>query len=270
MALLLVYDKDNTHSDPDIEYSGCYKKGYVVEVFEDDKPYNNPPSPPWVIVQVNGVTKAQVEQYMEMWGRTVDYTVIARDVAQDGWRLEIKTTNANPSGKGHLTRAMVEEYINGWNGNVVTFVNNGVRFDISVYLAATSERFWGRPVSTINFSEVSYDQGTGVHRISANYGAISVPSGTTLDQFESQFANAVTEHGSTVVSNSGGVIVFDIPRDTVIQRFRDDVKETVEQTICRRKKYLDPATVDWIVANGRFISVSAATAAGYVRDRTME
>ena len=40
MAKLLVYDKDNFHADPDKEYRGSYKKGYIVEVFEDSKPHD--------------------------------------------------------------------------------------------------------------------------------------------------------------------------------------------------------------------------------------
>jgi len=270
MAILMIFDKDNIHADPEKEYRGCWKKGYVVEVFEDGKPYVNPPTAPFVILEVTGVTKAQAEQYMASWTRVVDYSVIARNVPQDGWRLEIKSTNPNVSGKGHLTRAMVEGFIQRWNGSVAAFVNNSVRFDISIYLVATSEKFWGRNVSSIVFSETSYNQTTGVHRISANYGAVAVPPGVTLDEFEEQFARAVTEHGGTVVSNSGGVIVFDLNRDTVINAFRDDVKESVTNTVCRRQKYLDPAFVDAIIAAGRVMTVTGAQVLGYVRDRLVE
>jgi hypothetical protein len=270
MALLLIYDKDNQHGDPEKEYRGCWKKGYVVEVFEDDKPYVNPPAEPFVILEVTGVTKVQAEQYMASWTRAVDYAVIARNVSLDGWRLEIKSTNPNVSGKGHITREMVEGFIQRWNGSVVAFVNNGVWFDISIYLAATSEKFWGRNVSPIVFSETSYNKTTGVHRLSANYGAVAVPKGMTLDKFEEQFAHAVTEHGGTVASNSGGVIVFDLNRDTVINALRDDVKEAVQHVVCRRQRYLDPAFVDTIIANGRVMTATAAQVLGYVRDRLVE
>lgn len=65
MAILLVYDKDNTNPNSAKDQSGCYKKGNIVEVFEDGTKYVTPPQPPFLIIQVNGVTKSQVAQYMQ-------------------------------------------------------------------------------------------------------------------------------------------------------------------------------------------------------------
>jgi len=270
MAILLGYDKDNTHPDPEKEYRGCYRKGYVVEVFENDKPYVNPPQPPFFILSIPELTKAQVENYMGQWQRAITYNVLQRSVPLDGWRLEIKATNANVSGKGHLTRAKVEEYIVNWGGQIVNVVKNGVRFDISIFSIVKSRNFWGRDVTPIVFAEVSYDQGTGVHRVSANYNAVPFPPGMTMEAFEKMFSDAVTDKDGTVVSNTGGAVVFDIGRDVVIQRVRDELQEHSEETICRRQKYLDPAFVDAIIANGRVMTATAAQVLGYVRDRLVE
>jgi len=261
----MIYDKDNLHADPEKEYRGCYKKGYVVEVFEDDKPYVNPPAHPFVILQVTGVTKAQVENYMNQWQRAITYNVIQRSVPLDGWRLEIKATNANVSGKGHLTRVKVEEFITNWGGQIVNVVQNGVRFDISIFSIVKSRNFWGRDVSPIVFTEVSYDQGAGVHRVSADYNAVPFPPGMTMEAFEKMFSDAVTEKDGTVVSNTGGVIIFDIGRDVVIQMVRDEIQQSSEGTICRRQKYLAPAFVDQIIADGRVMTATAAQVAPYVK-----
>jgi len=65
----MVYDKDNTHADPEKDASGCYKRGDIVEVLDDSKHdgdlVKNPIMPPWILVRVNGVTKEQALKYME-------------------------------------------------------------------------------------------------------------------------------------------------------------------------------------------------------------
>jgi hypothetical protein len=65
MAILMVYDRDNKHVDPEKDARGCYKRGYVVEVFEDDKKLVEPPAPPFLFIKVPGVSKADAEaKYM--------------------------------------------------------------------------------------------------------------------------------------------------------------------------------------------------------------
>jgi hypothetical protein len=68
MALFLIYGKNNTHADPAKDARGCYKIGDIVEVLDDSKHdgdlVKNPIAPPFYLVRITGVTKAQVEKYM--------------------------------------------------------------------------------------------------------------------------------------------------------------------------------------------------------------
>lgn len=68
MALFLIYGKNNTHSDPLKDARGCYKMGDIVEVLDDSKHDGdlvaNPIAPPFYLVRITGVTKAQAEKYM--------------------------------------------------------------------------------------------------------------------------------------------------------------------------------------------------------------
>jgi len=270
MAKLLVYDKDNTHADPDKEYRGSYKKGYIVEVYEDSKPHVSPPQPPFLILQIADRTKVQVESYMQSWDRTVDYAVVARDVVLDGWRLDLSATNPNPSGKGHLTVAKVQNYLERWGAVNIGLSGNAVRFDIAISAILQSPNFWSRDVSLIVFNETAYDEGTGIHRMEADYNAVPPPPRMNLDDFEDMFDDTVTEHDAAVISNAGGVITFDIGRDVVIQRVRDEVQRAAQDTICRRKVYLDPAYADTIIAAGRELVATAAEIAPFIRDRETE
>lgn len=59
MAKLLVFLRDNTHSDPAIDQSGCYKSGDIVVVMEDSHQFSDAEQAyPFKVVQVAG-TKAE-------------------------------------------------------------------------------------------------------------------------------------------------------------------------------------------------------------------
>lgn len=68
MALFLIYDRSNTHPDPTKDARGCYKLGDIVEVHDDSAHdgdiVTNPIMPPFYLVRITGVTKAQAEKYM--------------------------------------------------------------------------------------------------------------------------------------------------------------------------------------------------------------
>ena len=65
MAILLIFDHDNTRADPVKDLRGCYKRGDVVQVFEDGTPCVIPPAPPFYIVEITGLSKALAEKYMQ-------------------------------------------------------------------------------------------------------------------------------------------------------------------------------------------------------------
>lgn len=80
MALFLIFDHDNTHADPVKDRRGCYKTGDIVEVLDDDKHDGdivaNPIMPPWYLIRVTGVTKAQVLHAMESERLSIDLDVV--------------------------------------------------------------------------------------------------------------------------------------------------------------------------------------------------
>jgi len=67
MALLLIYDRNNTHADPVKELAGCWKRGDIVEVMDDSvvDGVANPIMPPFILVHVQDVTRAQALKYMD-------------------------------------------------------------------------------------------------------------------------------------------------------------------------------------------------------------
>lgn len=82
MALLLIYDKNNTHPDPIKDQRGSYKRGDIVQIFEDSTPCVLPPAPPFVIIKVSGITKAQAEKYIQPEMGIIDVPI--SELAPDG------------------------------------------------------------------------------------------------------------------------------------------------------------------------------------------
>lgn len=69
MAILVLIDRDASHADPEKDQRGCYKRGDIVAVHEDDAHdgdlIKNPVQAPWYLIRVEGARKAQVERVLE-------------------------------------------------------------------------------------------------------------------------------------------------------------------------------------------------------------
>ncbi len=69
MAILVLIDRDATHADPVKDQRGCYNRGDIVAVHEDEAHdgdlVKNPVQAPWYLIRVTGVRKAQVERALE-------------------------------------------------------------------------------------------------------------------------------------------------------------------------------------------------------------
>lgn len=66
MAEFLIKAVDATHKDPVKDQRGCYKRGDVVQVYEDGECREKPsPNSRMVIIKIPGVPKAEFEKYTE-------------------------------------------------------------------------------------------------------------------------------------------------------------------------------------------------------------
>jgi hypothetical protein len=64
MAILLLMDRSRYHSDLRKNLAGCYKRGDVVQVFDDSKPCVIPPSEPFLILRVRGIDAKTLQPLM--------------------------------------------------------------------------------------------------------------------------------------------------------------------------------------------------------------
>ena len=256
-----------THPDPDKDKAGVYKKGYPVNIrpyphsgwgYKEGHPY-------FVQVRVTDGNVEDVENLIatnfggtsinQSWERKIDFTTVNNNVSIDGWRIKVFASNPGATNLAGITRAKVESYLNKWNAEIFSTGTNRVTFDVAIYKdgsnnpgALQSEGFWGVDVSSIVFNETSYNEGTGVHRIEADY------SGTSFDS--DNVENIVKSRSGIIISNESKVIIFDINRTDVFTYFKSEVKEALERSIYSRQFRVLGSTVDTIISTGTKTTIS--------------
>lgn len=272
MAELLIKAIDASHADPTKDARGCYKAGDVVVVMDDGWTWGVEEVRPrsqggkFAIVQISGVTAAQVRQYIQMWRRTVSFSVVSSNLPQDRWRLQVSadagTFNAITN-EAKVTQADVENYLGGWNATLIAVADNAVTFEATIFNAATSPSFWSLSpvtIASMSFTEQSYVQATGTHTIALNYAA----SGFT----DQQVATYIRTKGGTVISGGGGSGVFSITRTVVRNAFQNDLQGRIERVFRRRRYQLSASQLAVLSETPPWTSVTLAQLQSALTDKT--
>lgn len=266
MVIFLIYDHDNIHPDLIKNRKGSYKRGYIVQIFEDGTSCVNTPSPPFVILKVPDITIDEVKNYTHQWQRKINYEIINQNLVIDGWRVRVFTTNPSVTdqgvGAGKITRVMVENYLNKWNATVFTFADNSVTFDATIYNAIISEGFWHADISQIVFSEISYDQVTGLHTVQVDY--------SPTPYRREQVINKINRKNGTITSEVGKIIQFTITRQIVFDAFKQDIKQKTESILYRRRYYLPSDFITTIENNGRNHTITKTELLTLIHNRLTE
>lgn len=100
MAILMVCDRDKTNADPVKDVRGCWKRGYIVQVFEDTQKLIIPPAEPFLFVKIPG---APVDDF-ESWATDpeIDTTAVVKDnepypvVRRRAYMLDLDSLLADP------------------------------------------------------------------------------------------------------------------------------------------------------------------------------
>jgi hypothetical protein len=258
---LLICAKDMRGVGP-----GQYRKGDIADVREGDTPWSNPEGlPDFIQVEISDATRAQILSFRDEWNQNLDWEVVNSDLAVDGHRLLLWTTNRGTGGQGDVTREQAVNFLERWGAvNIVTGTRGdaaAVRFDITVYTAATSEGFWGRGLSGFSFSQLSYVQGTGVHDIRVTY-----PAGAD----HSRVLTEVAERAQVLGSNAGARTVdYRVTRAGMLDAFKAAVKGALQEMILRRRFAFTTVAVDQVIGAGGSATVTAAQAQANLVDKTV-
>ncbi len=255
MSELIFRAVDNVHTDPAKDKVGSYKKGYPVDVLDDGVDPGKEVIPPnFIRISCPELSTAAARTYFQMWARRISYSIVAHNVALDGYRVRVKndTNSFNVSGLGKLSRADIETLLTNWNVTVFSIADNEVILDVSIYNTIISGGFVRRNRTGIVFSEVNYVKATGEHRVEIDFSATA----HTVDAIE----GALTDRGGTF-------IITDVPtkktqvtfgRDDVFQALKRDIEFKANRVECLRRFYISAADVDFVLAKGGHITLTKA------------
>lgn len=235
--------------------------GYPLQAFDYWQLMGKQVPPDWIQLTLLDTTVGEAQAYCAIWWRKVDYEFVAHNYAVDGHRLRVfvKPEWVSASGINGLTRERVENYLDEWGATVFSIAQNEVVFDAGVFNAIASDGFWGMDVSAVDFTEKSYDQDTGVHKIEANYSAVNI---------DSAFVNwLIGDRGCTVVKDIPNKVTFTCGRDIVFDDFKLDVKSHVDGIFSDRKWYLTTDFIEAAYANGGNLDMNRQDALPYFHNR---
>jgi len=231
-----------------------YLPGYPVAAFDRDQYGGKQVLPKFGQIIVTDATVGEINTtYCSEWERVVDWEFVGHNYVIDGHRLNVFTQRdlVSASGLNGLTRDKVETFLNNWGASVFSIAQNSVVFDALISDAISSDGFWGINLSGGLFSEVAYDQSTGIHTTRITYS--SIPGATA-----EIVAARIVERGCVITANQPAQsrITFTCGRDLVFQAFKLDVKSRVDRTYARRKWRVTQAAIDAIIAAGGTITVT--------------
>jgi len=259
--IIMAADKDSANPTQ-------YKKGDFVEVRANSSSYGLKEGlPTFIIVKVPEIATMTVVNYLsKMWVQTFDYSVVNRNASIDGYRLRAFAEDVSASNLGGLTRDKVETFLTKWGCSIFSTASNEVVFDVLAFDAIKSQGFWEireDKHALFQFSEDGYDEATGIHTIRIDYSA----SGMNPSFIETY----IEGRGTTIILNSGLVIVFEITANIVFQHFKRVVKGALDGNIIRRRQYyLTSAAVDIVIDAGGTMTITQAQLMNYIQDRFEE
>jgi hypothetical protein len=246
---------------------GVVEKGDIWEVRHHDSPLSPKEAESYIFLKIPDRLMIQLDSYQARWFIALEWEVVAHQASTDGYRIRAWCKTASAGGVGSLTRAMVENYLDNWNAIVQSAQANEVVFDFSIYGLVTSNHFWNAAkidVPKTVWTELDYDEVTGIHRVSGDYSAL----GNNPAFIERRIHQAIED--AVIISHDSKVLVFEIRRTSVLAHFKKEIQTDFRKTKIKQRRYrLASAAVDNIIAQGGVVEYDFATVAAYLQDKMM-
>ncbi len=198
--------------------------------------------PNWIVATISDIPYRQALQWHGQWLRTPQLTVVQSDLVLDRFRLRLSGKTPAATGRGGVTLAEAQKFLDDWDVVIFSSDTNSVTFDMTIKDAGFSKGFWGRDLPGVVFVETSYDQGTGKHLVTADYSVTSFDSNT--------IAHAAIGRGADIVDNVAGVLTYEIDRLDIRAEFLRDIHEELGHMVGKTRYAITEAAVDTVIAAG--------------------
>lgn len=249
---------------------GKVEKGDIWEIRHQDMSMTQKEAESYVLVKITDKLMTELDEYAEQWNIDIDWEIVNHQTSTDGYRIRAWSETYSTGGLGGLTEDKVENYLDKWNASIFSYDSNEVVFDFSVYLLATSQNFWEHqrfPADDIDWSEISYNESMGVHRISADYSGLGSSNAAWIERRLSRVLQDPDD--GTIISHDSGVLVFEIDRNVILSLFKLKMKKKISEafSVKSRRWKLSNAAVNNIISQGGVVTYDFSTVEGYLQDK---
>jgi hypothetical protein len=252
-------------------------RGYPVVIKPDGHPWGRCERlPEYVVIKVPGLPVGSVNiDHERTWRMAIDYAQVSADYVADSFVFTVSATRFNArTGEGKISLPVLvankaERLLENWGATGISFADNAVTFSIRIADAYRTRAFWeGRDLTGLVFTDLSYDQGTGIHRVRIDYSVRVWADTEERDDFVEALAEraAVISHNTTTKR-----LTVDIARSRVRAEFQDEVRMRVESIVVRRRRYRAPESAVAVAeAAGGTLAVTQAEYQAAIIDQVSE
>jgi hypothetical protein len=238
----LVRNFDSSNPDPELDRSGCRKRGMVDDVKPDGQVWGRLETlPRFVVLKCPGVTEADAAPYERMrkvWRDRFEYEITGQNANQGWYDVRVYETSASPT----LNRIIgakadkIRGFLQRWGCSQISLGDNALEFRFDLWDAARSVEFWdvtADQLAQLSFTLVSYSNGVGTIRV-------EVPEAVA----PMRVLSYIVDRGGVIVTAAHPVYVFTLERGVLLAAFRDDVREKAEAVFMYQRYRFNPAVMD--------------------------
>lgn len=197
----------------------------------------------------------------DKWQLSVGMSVDSHDPVTDTYNGRLANTSGNSvAGRGAVIVARVTDVLQQWGAANIAQDGQEITFTLSLYDALTSAAFWLHDVQNVAFTEIDYNQATGVHQIQVVH---------SLNP--SAMQNIVEiDKGLTVISSDATTLVFEAQRSDVQPRFKADIEAAVSGDLIGFSRFkLSGAAVDAVITGGGVATTNWAQLQNNLEDQAV-
>jgi len=286
MAEILIKVRDYINDDPDKDRRGVHKKGDIINIkpagWSDGEHWHqsayHPSQGKFVVVKVPELTVKEIIHTREPWKDDFDYQIVATRPASGQYDIRIFEQNPGALNQNSISAAKaikVRDYLLNWGCSNMSLSTHDASFTFSLWDAVRSANFWKVPniSERVTFVLDSYSSSTGIGSITATvvqaaWGSFENRTQVEIEQqISRQMEGVIQEQGGTITAVAYPAFTFTIERSAILSKFREDVKEKLEQVYTRHQYHVTDADVNTIIAAGGVVTITKAQFLTKLKDK---
>lgn len=229
--------------------TGLYGKGFPVVACKSPWNWGGEECPPkFIRVNVLDANEvADVNNVMQEWKRKTTYEILHFDASKDFFRVRIFAdpliSTSNPVAQ--VTVAEMQQFLLDWGAEKVEDASPGVLFEITAMDGITSRGLFtfGEEDANVTYTEIGYDQLSGIHTVELDYSASSLADQT--------IRNILSQVQLEVKTIGAGICTFEAQREKMIAQLERQVADKFNKMIARvRYRFTDSIVDTALLSNG--------------------